>query len=92
MTFVHKNKNSFKKQEDYHNYFTRDRKKYEIQKHSHTFFERSPRYAGIQYYNMLPEDIKLTASIVKFKNKLKKILINNTPYTLDEFKKVMQNS
>lgn len=92
LTFVHKNKNSFKKQEDYHNYFTRDRKKYEIQKHSHTFFERSPRYAGIQYYNMLPEDIKLTASIVKFKNKLKKILINNTPYTLDEFKKVMQNS
>jgi hypothetical protein len=41
--------------------------------------------AGTKVYNKIPEDIKNINDLIKFKNKLKDVLIKKSFYTLPEF-------
>lgn len=49
-----------------------------------TKYINSPFYKGLILYNLLPETLK-TLSINKFKERLKRLLLENAFYTLDEF-------
>lgn len=91
LTYIFVNKNKFTHNGDFHNYPTRGRNLICLSKHSHQFYKKSPINFGCRVYNLLPDEIKDCRSLFSFKNRLKKLLINNSFYSLDEFTLFLQN-
>lgn len=67
-----------------HNYSTRY-KNYYAQQHRLVLSERKPEYVGNKLFQLLPEHIKSTGTISKFKTLLKAFLIQHSFYSLQEY-------
>lgn len=85
LTFIHSNKSKFQTNGDLHSYNTRGRDRLCTFKHDHEYFKKSPRYAGIAFYNKLPLEIKNAKSKEVFKKQLKALLLSDVFYNLGEF-------
>lgn len=83
--FVRKNLPKFKTLGSCHNYNTRNRKKITFMNHNLKFLEKKPSYAGIRYYNLLPEKIVNITDEKKFKRELKNYMLLKPVYSLSEF-------
>lgn len=67
-----------------HSYETRGKNDIRLPFHKRTAYEKSPDYAGGALYNKLPESFK-HMTFKKFKLELRKMLVDNAFYSLDEF-------
>ena len=85
MVYTYKEQNRLTKHEDIHEYNTRGKCKLYPRRHYHSFYERSPSYCGITYFNKLPDDIKSINSLNLFKRKLRAFLINGVFYSVEEY-------
>lgn len=83
--YTYKEKNRLIKHEDIHEYNTRGKYKLYTRRHYHSFYERSPSYCGITYFNKLPDDIKSINCLNLFKRKLRAFLINGVFYSVEEY-------
>lgn len=68
----------------YHSYPTRNNNKINLEKHHHTFFERSPQYSGSRLYNVLPNELKGLENTA-FRREIKNLLLKKCFYSVDEF-------
>lgn len=85
VVFVKKNIEKFQTNAANHNYCTRLGSLIKLSKHHSSLYEKTPSYAGSKLYNHLPEDIKLTIPLHKFKKKLKLFLINKSYYSVSDY-------
>jgi hypothetical protein len=84
--FVVKNKDFFKMNSDVHNFNTRSNHDLHIPVANLTVFQKGVWYSGIKTYNHLPLTLKqLSYNISKFKTALKKFLVTNSFYTVEEY-------
>lgn len=83
--YIKKNINNFVKNGNYHKYNTRHKNDIAFDRHKLSMFERKPSYSGLKYFNILPNEIKVTEDFNKFKNKLKSMMLKKPLYTLEEF-------
>jgi hypothetical protein len=74
-----------KKGSDYHTHNTRFINYFRPSQHRLNSYQHLPSQFGSKLYNILPENLKSDQSIRPFKNKLKKFLIDNSFYSVDEF-------
>lgn len=86
--FVHKNLHLFAKNQDNHNYITRNAKQLRIPSHNTSKYEKSPHYSCIRIYNTIPKYIRDCMNIHKFARQLKNLLLDHSFYCLDEFYKI----
>lgn len=82
--FVHANLSRFIKNEDLHSYKTRNRNAMVIPLHRLKSTQQGIDYWGVKLYNQLPESVK-SLSINKFAKAVKKLLIEKTYYSVNEF-------
>lgn len=85
LTFIYTKKNNLITNSDNHSYNTRGKDNITSLKHDHEFYKKSPLYAGSHFFNALPEDIRNSVSLITFKRRLKKLLITEPFYSLNEF-------
>lgn len=83
--FVKQNLVEFLNNNFHHHYNTRGQDDLLTPLHSLALYEKSPYYIGIQLYNKLPDSIKEISSKIIFKNRVKKLLLDGTFYSLNEF-------
>lgn len=83
--FVHKNKQLFKKNCDFHSYDTRHRRNIAINKHNTLLYEKSPYYFCSKIYNHLPSEIVEKTSETSFKKDLRSFLSQNCFYSLNNY-------
>jgi hypothetical protein len=84
--FVVKNKDSFKTNSDIHSFNTRSNHVLHIPVANLAVFQKAVWYCGIKVYNHLPPTLKqLSHDVLKFKMALKRFLLANSFYTLDEY-------
>lgn len=67
-----------------HNYETRRKNKYLLQKPKLNVYKKGPIYAGSKFYNTLPENLQ-GKDDKSFKFKLKKCLLDKCYYSINEF-------
>jgi hypothetical protein len=86
LMFVVKNKDFFKTHSEVHNLNTRSTHDLHIPVANMTLFQNGVWYSGIKIYNHLPLTLKeLSDDIFKFIVALKKFLLENSFYTLEEY-------
>jgi hypothetical protein len=84
--FVVKNKDFFKTNSDVHSFNTRSNHDLHFPVAKLTVFQKGVWYSGIKIYNHLPPALKkLSHDIPKFKVALKRFLLTNSFYTLEEY-------
>jgi len=84
--FVVKNKDFFKKNSDSHSFNTRFNYDLHVPVANLAVFQKGVRYSGIKIYNHLPLTLKqLSPDIPKFKVALKRFILTNSFYTLEEY-------
>ena len=86
--FVVKNKDSFKTNSDIHSFNTRFHHDLHIPVANLAVFQKGVwyEYSGTKVYNHLPLTLKeLSHNVFKFKTALKRFLLANSFYTLDEY-------
>jgi hypothetical protein len=84
--FVFKNKDSFKTNLDIHSFNTRPNHDLHIPIAILAVFQKGVWYSGIKVYNHLPPTLKqLSRDVLKFKMALKRFLLADSFYTLDEY-------
>lgn len=83
LIYIHINRNKLPMSK--HQYATRKNGDIYINKCNLTLYRKSPLYAGSYLYNKLPPNIKNFNNINKFKAELKRFLISNCFYTLEEY-------
>lgn len=84
LTYIHENRHILQTHSDKHGHYTRGRLKLCQSKHHHSYYERSPLYAGVCLYNLLPSSI-LSENCRVFKKSLKKLLIDGCFYDVGEY-------
>ena len=84
--FVVKNKDSFKINLDIHSFNTASNHDLYVPIANLAVFQKGVWYSGIKVYNHLPPTLKqLSHEVLKFKTALKRFLLTNSFYTLDEY-------
>lgn len=83
LIYIHTNRNKLPISD--HQYSTRKKGDIYINKCNLTLYKKSPLYAGSYLYNKLPPNIKNFHNMNKFKAELKRFLISNCFYSLDEY-------
>nr|XP_023020285.1 uncharacterized protein LOC111508887 isoform X1 [Leptinotarsa decemlineata]XP_023020286.1 uncharacterized protein LOC111508887 isoform X1 [Leptinotarsa decemlineata]XP_023020287.1 uncharacterized protein LOC111508887 isoform X1 [Leptinotarsa decemlineata]XP_023020288.1 uncharacterized protein LOC111508887 isoform X1 [Leptinotarsa decemlineata] len=83
--FAKQNIDNYSCNSEKHEYNTRHGNLLKIPKHRTTFYERSPDYNAIIYYNKLPESLKRTGSNIIFQKKVKDLLLEKCYYSFQEF-------
>lgn len=92
LTFIHENRRDFSTHSDRHNYDTRGKLSICPVKHYHSYYEKSPAYAGVCLYNLLPSSFRNDdVQVHVFKRKLKKLLVDGCYYDVGEFVDSMRN-
>ena len=76
------------RQQDIHEYNTRNKQKFNLKKHKKEKFKQRPDYIGIKFINFLADSIRREPSANKFKKKLKAFLVNNAFYSIEEYFKL----
>lgn len=82
--FTFKNRHLFDSMDSRHNYNTRTNDIC-FPRHRLTLLEKSPYYMGIKLFNKLNNDLKTMTQEKIFKSKLKKMLIELEPYSIQEY-------
>ena len=86
LMFAANNKDFFKTNFDFHGFNTRSKQDFHIPIANLTVFQKGVWFSGIKAYNHLPITLKhLSHNIPKFKTALKRFLLTNSFYTLDEY-------
>lgn len=85
IVYVKKNINNFVSFQDVHNYETRMNKNLVIPRHCLSTYERSPYYMGIKLFNKLPLQIRNLDNLNIFKRKLRSLLVELVPYSINEY-------
>ena len=86
LTFVVKNKDSFKTNSDIYSFNSRFNHDLHIPIANLAVFQKAVWYSGTKVYNHLPQTLKqLSHDVFKFKTALKIFLLANSFYTLDEY-------
>jgi hypothetical protein len=86
LLFVVKNRGLFKYNSDVHKFNTRTNYDLHLPTAKLTIFQKGVYYSGIKIYNHLPLHLKqLSCDINKFKSAVKRFLLTNFFYTLDEY-------
>ena len=85
--FVGKNKDSFKSNSAIHSLNTRSNHDLHIPVANLAVFQKGVWYSGVKVYNHLPPTLKQLShdDVFKFKMALKRFLLANSFYTLDEY-------
>lgn len=83
--FIFKNKNNFRIKNDVHKMNTRQKDQFYIPFCKYKLTANSPTYLGLNIFNRLPNDIKLSTSLVLFKRQLNNYLLDKCFYSLVEF-------
>lgn len=68
-----------------HNYSTRHGNHIRTEQHRTSMYKKNPTYAGMYLYNYLPGYIKQESEFGKFTKELKKFLLSNVFYSVDEY-------
>ena len=82
--FVKKNQHIIRQDPVNHKHETRNKALLRPVRHSTALFEKSVSFAGISLFNMLPDRIKVLKTSL-FVNRIKKFLIYNPMYDINEF-------
>lgn len=85
LCYIYVNNDKINKNSNFHQYQTRNKDAYSLNKCFHSSYKKSPLYAGCYFFNILPEYLKNINSLNEFKHRLKKFLIENCFYNLSEF-------
>ena len=85
LMFVKKNPHRFAQEKTASQYNLRNKDKLRAPNHNTTKFEKSPLFMGIMIYNKLPQSLLDECSYNKFRNTIKKILIQKAYYNINEF-------
>ena len=86
LMFIVKNKDFFKMNSDVHSFNTRSNHDLHIPVANLTVFQKVVWYSGIKIYNHLPPALRqISYDILKFKVALKRFLLTNSFYTLEEY-------
>lgn len=83
--YVLANRNKYTRIQQIHDYNTRNCLNFHIPYCKYVVSSKSPDYLSLKIFNKLPKEIVSSANLTIFKTRLKKYLIENTFYTLDEF-------
>lgn len=84
LKFVRQNISNFNLQNEYHDYNTRHGQNLQYHIHRLELYKSNPYYMGAKLYNKLPPSIK-NLSISKFASQVKKLLLSNAFYSINEF-------
>nr|CAI5818693.1 unnamed protein product [Callosobruchus analis] len=84
LLYMKQNLTSFRSHCDNHDYHTRNMRNLYDDNHAYMFYKKSPKYAGIHYFNMLPDSLKNADATPIFKKKLKSILTQKCFYIHSE--------
>ena len=83
--YVRANLHLFSNNSSNHNYLTRNGEKLLLPQHRTTAYQRSAYYNCVKVYNNLPNEIRASSCLGKFKSSLKRYLRSHCYYTLTEF-------
>jgi hypothetical protein len=84
--FVVTTRDLYKSNQEIHRLSTRHNTNLHIPTSRLTVFQKGPYYSGIRVYNHLPSCIKSMSNEMKrFKPMLKRLLLSNSFYSLDEY-------
>ena len=84
LIYVKENIRQFQRMEEIHSYDTRFRSQLLVPYHRLTTSQRTIGYQGIKMFNSLKDDLK-SLPTERYKIALKKILLDNAFYSIDEF-------
>lgn len=85
LVYLFKNRNKFVYSSSVHDYSTRH-VNILYPEHRLVKYEKHPTYAAIKFFNQLPDNIKRSTTLNKFKDDVKIMLINMEPYSIHEYK------
>lgn len=85
--YVFLNKNKFITIGEKHNLNTRSQRDYYVSNYNYNIGMKSPNIMGVKVFNKLPNLIKESSNINRFKSDLKKYLIDLSIYKIDEYLK-----
>lgn len=85
LIYAKQNLGTFKNLSDTHEYNTRNCNALMVPKHRTTHFEHSPYYSAITLYNKLPVSIREISNEIKYKTRIKKLLLQKCYYSISEF-------
>lgn len=88
--FVFKNFSFFDNGKKNHTYTTRSTS-LQYPKHRLSLVEKGPHYMGIKLFNNLPKNLIEERNINEFKRKLRHLLLNCSPYSVEEFLGFVKN-
>jgi len=80
------NKHLFTRNLEVHNHNTRSAKNFHLPITNLTIYQKGAYYTGIKIFNYLPTHIKNVAKEIQvFKKTLKRFLLDNSIYSIDEY-------
>jgi exonuclease III len=86
LMFIVKNKELFKINSEFHTLNTRTKHDLHMPAAKLTIYQRGTCYSGIKMFNHLPQTLKqVSNNIPKFRTSLKRLLIENSFYSIEEF-------
>ena len=87
--YVHNHRHRFPLRSTIHQYHTRNTHQLEIPRHRLVKTQKTPSYMAIKLYNSLPPHLKELSSNV-LRSNLRRILLENAPYNIEEFKEKLE--
>lgn len=86
LSHIHDKKSSLKVCSDVHTYSTRQNSNFALPRPKREMYKKSPMYAGMSLYNLLPSNIKDSRTPSLFRTKIKSLLAENAFYSIEEFR------
>lgn len=84
LMFLYKNKHLFLQNNLNFTYETRTQN-ITFPLHRYTLFEKNPVYSSIKLFNRLPNSVKAVNVYKRFRNKVKKLLLDLEPYSMQDY-------
>lgn len=85
LCFTYRNKNKYNTVGSSHDYPTRYKTLLQPDKPNTRMYQRSLHYNSCQFYNVLPEEVKCLTNFYQFKHAVKKLLLDKTCYSVQDF-------
>lgn len=83
--FIYKNKGNYILNNGIHNINTRQKNDFHVPFCKYKVSANSPTYLGLNIFNRLPTEIKLSSNLINFKRQLNSYLLDKSFYNLNEF-------
>jgi hypothetical protein len=86
MMFVARNRELFVSNANVHNFPTRSHNDLQLPIANLSIFQKGVYFSGVKIFNNLPTDLKQTfCDVNKFKRAIKRFLLDNSFYSLEEY-------